>query len=101
MKIASNDNAIPIEAYVNNVQDKSTTAPPKEKAAPQGAKTDTVDISSTAKRVNAARGELDRVPEVRQEKVDALKAQIENGSYSIDSEKIAEKMLKDGLLNDF
>jgi negative regulator of flagellin synthesis FlgM len=100
MKIDPNNHSIPIEAYVNNVQDKQTTAPPKDKAANQGVKTDTVDISDTAKRVSAAREELDRIPDVREEKVAELKKQVENGSYRVDPEKIAEKMLKDGFLND-
>lgn len=100
MKINPNDHSIPIEAYVNNIQDKKTNAAPKDRAAHTGAKADTVDISDTAKRVNAAREELDRIPDVREEKVAQLKKQIENGSYKVDPEKIAEKMLKDGFLND-
>ena len=100
MKISPNGNSIPIEAYVNNVQDKKTSAPPKNKAADPGVKTDTVDISDTAKRVSSAREELDRIPDVREDKVAELKAQIENGTYKVDSEKIADKMLKEGFLND-
>jgi negative regulator of flagellin synthesis FlgM len=100
MKINPNNHSIPIEAYVNNVQDKKTTALPRDKAAHPGAKTDTVDISDTAKRVSADREEMDRIPDVREEKVAELKKQVENGSYQVDPEKIAEKMLKDGFLND-
>ena len=100
MKINPNNNSIPIEAYVNNVQDKKTAQPPKEKTDNQGVKTDTVDISDTAKRVSAARDELNKIPDVREEKVAALKKEIENGTYKVDSEEIAEKMLKDGILND-
>ena len=100
MKINPNNNSIPIEAYVNNVQDKKTAQTPKDKTANQGVKTDTVDISDTAKRVSAARDELNRIPDVREEKVAALKKEIENGTYKVDSEEIAEKMLKDGILND-
>ena len=100
MKINPNNNSIPIEAYVNNVQDKKTTQPPKDKTANQGVKTDTVDISDTAKRVNAAKEELNRIPDVREEKVAELRKQIENGTYKVDSEEIADKMIKDGFLND-
>lgn len=100
MKITPNGNSIPIEAYVNNVQDKKVAGSPKDKAANAGAKTDTVDISDAAKRVSTAREELDRIPDVREEKVAELKAQVENGTYKINSEEIAEKMLKDGFLND-
>ena len=100
MKISPHNNAIPIEAYVNNIQDKKTTAPSKDKTTGGGVKTDTVDISDAAKRVRAAREELDRIPDVREDKVAELKKQIESGSYKVDSEQIAEKMLKDGFLND-
>ena len=100
MEINPNGNSIPIEAYVNNVQDKKVSGSPKDKAANAGAKTDTVDISDAAKRVNAAREELDQIPDVRENKVAELKAQVENGTYKVNSEEIAEKMLKDGFLND-
>lgn len=100
MKISPHNNSIPIEAYVNNVQDKKATAPSKDKTTDGGVKTDTVDISDAAKRVRAAREELDRIPDVREDKVAELKKQIESGSYKVDSEQIAEKMLKDGFLND-
>ena len=43
---------------------------------------------------------LHNIPDVRADKVEQLKNQIENGTYEIKSEEIAEKMLKDSLLND-
>ena len=100
MKITPNGNSIPIDAYVNNVQDKKANGAPKDKAADKNLKTDTVDISDSAKRVSAAREQLDRIPEVREDKVAELKAKIESGKYEINSEEIADKILKDGFLND-
>jgi negative regulator of flagellin synthesis FlgM len=43
---------------------------------------------------------LDSIPDIREDKVAQLKEQIENGTYEIDEEKIADNMLKDSLLND-
>jgi negative regulator of flagellin synthesis FlgM len=43
---------------------------------------------------------LESIPDVREDKVAELKEQVESGTYEIDAEKIAEKMLKDSLLND-
>jgi flagellar biosynthesis anti-sigma factor FlgM len=37
---------------------------------------------------------------VREDKVSELRNQIQNGTYQIDADKIAGKMIKEGLLND-
>jgi negative regulator of flagellin synthesis FlgM len=49
---------------------------------------DKVEISSTAKEMYAKKAENTGA---RQEKLDALKAQIQNGEYKVDSQKTAEK----------
>ena len=100
MEITPNDNTINIDAYVNNINDKQKAENTSDKAEKNVAKTDTVNISDAAKEIQEVRKELDNIPEVRAEKVEQLKNQIENGTYEIKSEEIAEKMLKDSLLND-
>jgi negative regulator of flagellin synthesis FlgM len=100
MEITPNDNTINIDAYVNNINDKQKAENTSEKAEKNVAKTDTVNISDAAKEIQEVRKELDNIPDVRAEKVEQLKNQIENGTYEIKSEEIAEKMLKDSLLND-
>jgi negative regulator of flagellin synthesis FlgM len=57
-------------------------------------------ISDAAKRVQEARNQLNDIPDVREEKVSELRNQIQNGTYQIDADKIAGKMIKEGLLND-
>ena len=100
MEITPNDNTINIDAYVNNINDKLKAENTSEKAEKNVAKTDTVNISDAAKEIQEVRKELDNIPDVRADKVEQLKNQIENGTYEIKSEEIAEKMLKDSLLND-
>ena len=100
MEINSNDNTINIDAYVNNIGDKQKAENTSDKAEKNVAKTDTVNISDAAKEIQEVREELDNIPDVRADKVEQLKNQIENGTYEIKSEEIAEKMLKDSLLND-
>jgi negative regulator of flagellin synthesis FlgM len=58
-------------------------------------------ISEAAKRVQEARRQLDEIPDVREEKVAQLRSQIQNGTYDIDADKIAGKMIKEGLFNNF
>lgn len=100
MEINPNDNTINIDAYVNNISDKQKTENTSDKTNKNVVKTDTVNISDAAKEIQEVRKELDKIPDVRADKVEQLKNQIENGTYEIKSEEIAEKMLKDSLLND-
>lgn len=51
---------------------------------------DKVEISSAAKELQ----ESMQLENVRQEKIQALKAQIQNGTYKIDHDKVAEGILK-------
>jgi len=56
---------------------------------------DTISISEESKLFATAKAALDRLPDVREEKVRALSQLIQAGKYSPSAEKIAEKMLSD------
>ena len=99
MEINGNQ-GIGIDAYVNQVQDKNKVGTPDRKPENSVNKSDTVVISDAAKRVQEARNQLNDIPDVREEKVTELRNQIQNGTYQIDADKIAGKMIKEGLLND-
>ncbi|MBG0776854.1 MAG: flagellar biosynthesis anti-sigma factor FlgM [Desulfovibrionaceae bacterium] len=58
---------------------------------------DKVSLSAEARQRTEAYKEAMSAPEVRREKVEVLKAQVESGEYQVDSRKIAENMLKDDL----
>ena len=99
MEIDGNQ-GIGIDAYVNQVQDKNKVGSPDNKPEKTAVKADTVVLSDAAKRVQEARRQLDDIPDVREEKVLQLRSQIQNGTYEINADKIAGKMIKEGLLND-
>jgi negative regulator of flagellin synthesis FlgM len=99
MEITPKD-TVNIDAYVNQVQDKDKADATSEQPENQPTKADTVVLSDTAKTVQEARTQLESIPDVREDKVAELKEQVESGTYEIDAEKIAEKMLRDSLLND-
>jgi negative regulator of flagellin synthesis FlgM len=61
--------------------------------------TEKVDLSKKAKEIQQIKKILDEIPEVRQDKVRALKSQIANGTYRVDPEKIAEKMVGEALID--
>ena len=99
MEITPKD-SVNIDAYVNQVQDKDKVDATSEQPEKQQAKADTVVLSDTAKKVQEAQNQLAEIPDIREDKVAELKEQIENGTYNMDEEKIAGKIIKDALLND-
>ncbi len=64
-----------------------------ESAKAKSMKSDKIEISSSAKEFQVAFSELKKMPEIREAKVSALKEQVQNGSYKVDAEKIAEYIL--------
>lgn len=99
MEITPKD-TVNIDAYVNQVQEKDKADAASEQPEKQQAKADTVVLSDTAKAVQEAKTQLDSVPDVREDKVAELREQIENGTYEVDSEKLAEKMITDSIINE-
>lgn len=102
MQITPKNQANAIDAY-NSTQVQARQKPGIEdgKASEQqGLKTDTVVISDTAKRIQEAQAQIQAIPDVRADKVAELRARIENGSYEIKPDKIADKMIRESLLND-
>jgi flagellar biosynthesis anti-sigma factor FlgM len=61
---------------------------------------DVVAPSAAACELQKAARALEAMPEVRLDQVQRIRAAIEAGSYHIDSAKIADRMLRESLLND-
>ena len=53
-----------------------------------------IAISSKAKDIQKATEAVNAAPDIRIEKVDRIKDQIANGSYSVSSEQLSEKILE-------
>ena len=86
MQISDKNQAISVDAYVNQVQTKQKAEPLGEKAGRrQEIKDDTVVISDAARRIQEAQKQLQA---------------IENGSYEIKPDAIAGRMIRESLLND-
>ena len=89
----------PLDPYnqtklTNTGQTGKTTGRAAPNAPAQGAETgDRVSLSPEAKLRTEAFTTAMNTPEVRAEKVAALKAQVESGEYQIDSKAIAAKLL--------
>ena len=61
---------------------------------------DKVILSQEAKKIQEAKKLMDSIPDIREEKVAKIKAQIENGTYQVEEKKLAAKIIKESLLNE-
>jgi negative regulator of flagellin synthesis FlgM len=68
-------------------------ATPPSSAAPQSYKTDSAQVSGDAQQVRRAHAAAASSSDVRAEKVANIKAQIEAGTYKVDTNALAEKLL--------
>jgi negative regulator of flagellin synthesis FlgM len=58
-------------------------------------KSDQVHLSGKAKELAELKQVINQMPEIRTDKVEALKKAIQEGTYQVDSMKIAGKMLEE------
>lgn len=58
-------------------------------------KIDQLNISSTGRDFQIAMDEIKNKPEVRTEKIEELRKQIQAGTYKVDAKAIADKMISD------
>ncbi len=56
---------------------------------------DTVKISDRSKEVSDITAAVSQVPDVRTDRVEQLKQSVESGAYSVDSRKVAERILQE------
>ena len=59
-----------------------------------------VILSQEGKKIQEAKKLMDSIPDIREEKVAKIKAQIENGTYQVEEKKLAAKMIQESLLNE-
>ena len=58
-----------------------------------------VNLSATARDIQQLKSAINQLPDIRTEKVQELQKQIEQGTYKVDSGKVAEKMVGESLLD--
>ena len=58
-----------------------------------------VDLSTKAKDIQQAKNAVNQLPDVREEKVQEVKTQVDKGTYKVDAGKIADKMVNDSIIN--
>jgi flagellar biosynthesis anti-sigma factor FlgM len=93
MKIESGSNLT--RAQLENIrpaEQAKPAAPPPPPTVAEGSK-DKAEFSERSLALSKARGTLEAVPEVRADRVDALKQQVQTGAYQVPYDKLAGKLL--------
>lgn len=101
MKIADKGNTpiSVIQQYQKN--EDSKVAVYKQAPQPEVNPEEKVSISKESRDAGMMREIINKLPDIREEKVQELKAQIENGTYKVKSEDIAKKMISESLIDIF
>ena len=92
-RLGTNDAAIPYRSSFS-IQ-RPTTSGPESTSAPSGA--DQVSVSDEARALASARDVVAQVPDVRAEKVAAVKQRVEDGTYSVPASVLARNILSQGV----
>jgi negative regulator of flagellin synthesis FlgM len=79
---------------------ENRAAEPCPKGPSPAHRKDRVSLSPQAKELLNAQRALAAIPDVRAEEVEKIKARIADGSYRIESDKIAAKMIRQALSED-
>jgi flagellar biosynthesis anti-sigma factor FlgM len=81
---------------------KGATSGPKTQDVtnrPSASAEDVAHLSTGSDAVQTLKAQLDKVPDIRQQKVDSLKQAIAAGTYQMYPQRIADAMFADGGLN--
>ncbi|GIW07805.1 MAG: hypothetical protein KatS3mg060_2610 [Dehalococcoidia bacterium] len=77
-------------AYGISAPAGTPSSPPETRPAP---KRDGVELSATAREVHLARAAVATLPDVRAERIAALKEAVASGTYQVSSAVLAQKLL--------
>jgi len=102
MKITdSSSQPIQLDAYIKQAQQQTRTAdiPAAPGTAGQNPK-DKVHLSDEARAVLKSSQSAGGQPDIRDEKVNQVKMEIEKGTYRVVGSRVAANMLKEGFEND-
>ncbi len=76
-----------------NVEDKRVDTTPSQFKSAGDSTLDKISLTATATQLQSLQQEIAALPAVDEQKVAALRAAIEDGSYQVDSQKLARNMI--------
>ena len=86
----------PSYIYTGSKATRKSNPLPKE----QDRNVDGLEVSGFGQILSRAMVEAKKIPDIRQDKVDAIKEQIESGTYDPDVRSVAARLVASGFLED-
>ena len=89
-----------VPPYYNSCVGKAYSKPPQAKkqetsvSKPSASKKDEMTLSSRADEVLKYKEMAKTIPDMRQDKIETIKKQIESGTYNVPAELVAKSILK-------
>jgi len=87
-----------LSSYLRGVDEKAQRQVPRPRDLAEP-KTDRVEISRRSREVQKVREVVESVPDIRDARVNEVKKAIEDGTYNVRGEAIAEDILKRSLID--
>ena len=100
MEITVKNSPINLEEYVKNIKENKKNISASRESPADVFQEDKVVLSPRAKEITEAKKLLTSANDIRKEKVALIKEKLENGTYQINGEKIAVRMIKESLLDE-
>lgn len=101
MKVNGSNGGVELNAYVKQVQQQQRK--PNEQAAQsapkQGDTADKVNLSDQAKEILQASRAAREVPDVRTDKVEKARMEVEKGTYNVVGAQVATDMMRESFEN--
>lgn len=92
MRVSGKTSGVGASQSVGKASSATTQAAP---SAPSMGVGDALSVSSTANFITVVQARIAKLPDVREAKVEALRAQLESDDYHPDGEAVAEGLVRD------
>lgn len=101
MKIDGTDLQSVLNVYRSNqAQAKQTQAEDRSQASTETVvQQDRLDLSQRGQAIADAQRAIAAVPDVRESLVEEIRNEVENGTYNVDQQKVAEGILRESMVN--
>ena len=100
MKISKVDDAA-VQALQQYQKIDKVQNQPSPKVDESAAPDEKVNLSTKARDIQQLKDAVNQLPDVREDKVRELKDQVDKSTYTVNGQKIAEKMVSESLLDIF
>ena len=100
MKIEDNNKVQLLDHLVKSANAKSPKQSAVGKKDNQQQITDKVELSGRKTEIDQLKEQVKAAPATRQEKIDAVKQAVDNGTYNVKGEDVARSILKNQVLDE-